>query len=200
MDRRYAIYGGTFDPIHNGHLSVAQAAVSECGLYRLIFMPDYISPFKLDSKVTSHKDRYEMIKRILHYNRAFTLSSYEINKEGPSYTVDTLEYWDAIINGEMNFVLGFDSILEIEKWKRGIDILKKYPLITAIRPGSDISHGISKIESLRSEYGADITVLDMGPVDASSSEIRDRIKKGLSISDLTVPEVEEYIIEHKLYR
>ena len=200
MSRKYAIYGGTFDPVHIGHIAIANAAVSECGLHRLIFMPDYISPFKQDKQVTSGADRYEMIKSILHYNSAFTLSSYEINKEGPSYTIETLEYWDGIIEGDLSFVLGFDSVLEVESWRRGADILRNYPLITARRPGSADEEGMDKINALRSEYNADITVLNMEPVDASSTEIRNRIKNGLSISDMTVPEVEEYIIEHNLYR
>lgn len=200
MNEKYAIYGGTFDPIHIGHISVADSAVKECGLNKLIFMPDYVSPFKQDVKTTSGHDRYGMIKRILHYNPAFTLSSYEILKEGPSYTIETLEYWDDVVKGELYFILGFDSVLEVETWRRGHDILSKYPLITARRPGSDDREGMAKIEALRSKYKANITVLDMLPVDASSTEIRNRIKAGLSISDMVVPEVEEYIIEHKLYR
>lgn len=200
MNEKYAIYGGTFDPIHIGHISVADSAVKECGLNKLIFMPDYVSPFKQDAKTTSGHDRYEMIKRILHYNPAFTLSSYEILKEGPSYTIETLEYWDDVVKGELYFILGFDSVLEVETWRSGHDILSKYPLITARRPGSDDREGMAKIEALRSKYKANITVLDMLPVDASSTEIRNRVKAGLSISDMVVPEVEEYIIEHKLYR
>lgn len=200
MKRKYAIYGGTFDPVHIGHIAIADAAVSECGLHKIIFMPDYISPFKQDKHVTSGSDRYEMIKSILHYNKAFTISSYEINKEGPSYTIETLEYWDGIVKGDLSFVLGFDSVLEVERWKRGGDILRNYPLITARRPGSDDEDGMDKIKALRSEYNADITILNMEPVNASSTEIRSRIAKGLSISDMTVPEIEEYIIEHNLYR
>ena len=200
MTGRFAIYGGTFDPVHIGHLAVAEAAVKECNLRKLIFMPDYISPFKQGQETASGDDRYSMIKSLLHYNEAFTLSSYEISKEGPSYTIETLEFWDDIVKGDLYFVLGFDSVLEVDTWCRGEDILRNYPLITARRPGADDEAGVAKIEALRAKYEANITILDMPPVDASSTEIRRRVKSGESISDMVPNEVEEYIIEHKLYR
>jgi len=200
MSEKYAIYGGTFDPVHIGHVALADAAVKECGLHRLIFMPDYVSPFKQDLKAAEASDRYAMLKSVLHYNPAFTLSSYEILKEGPSYTIETLEYWDDIINGNLSFIMGFDSVMEVENWRRGEDILRNYPLITARRPDTDDEAGMSKIEALRAKYGANITVLDMPPVDASSTDIRERIKTGRDITGLVPPEVEEYIIEHKLYK
>lgn len=200
MERNHAIYGGTFDPVHIGHISLAESAVRECRLDELIFMPDYISPFKQSMKTSSPEDRYAMLKSVLHYNSAFSLSDYEISREGPSYTIDTLEFWENKVAGNLSFVLGFDSVLEIDTWKRGADILRNYPLITARRPGSNDEKGNAKIEALRNEYGADIHILDMEAVDASSTEIRKRIKEGMSISDMVKPEVEEYIFEHKLYR
>ena len=200
MNKKVAIYGGTFDPVHRGHIALADAACRECGLDRLIFMPDYISPFKQDKEVTSGQDRYRMLESILHYNSAFSLSAYELTKEGPSYTIETLEHWDRILDDEISFVLGFDSAVEVDTWCRGEDILRKFPLITAVRPGTDISDGLAKISALREKYGADISILNMDPVDASSTEIRKRVKEGKSISDLVMPETEEYIIEHNLYR
>ena len=200
MDKKYAIYGGTFDPVHIGHIALADAAVRECKLDKLIFMPDYVSPFKQGTEAASGADRYAMLKSLLHYNPAFTLSSYEILKEGPSYTIETLEYWDGIVKGELCFVLGFDSVMEVDTWRRGPDILRNYPLITARRPDTEDEDGMAKIEALKRDFGANITVLDMPPVDASSTEIRNRIKSGESISGMVAPETEEYIIEHKLYR
>ena len=199
MRWRYAIFGGTFDPIHNGHMALAEAAVEECKIDRLIFMPDYISPFKQDSKVSSGADRYAMIKSAIEDFDEFTVSDYEINREGPSYTIETLEYWHSILDGELTFVLGFDSAVEVDTWHRGSDILARFPLITARRPDTDTEEGMRKIEALRAEYGADITVMDMPPVDISSSEIRRKIKSGESIRGMVPDSVEEYIIEHNLY-
>lgn len=200
MNKRVAIYGGTFDPVHRGHISLADAACRECGLDRLIFMPDYISPFKQDKSVTNGEDRIKMLESILHYNPAFSISAYEITKEGPSYTIETLEHWDRILDDELYFVLGFDSAVEIDTWRRGEDILRKFPLITAVRPGVDISDGMRKIEALREKYGANISILKMDPVDASSTQIRELVRKGMSISEFVMPETEEYIFEHNLYR
>lgn len=200
MNKKVGIYGGTFDPVHRGHISLADSACRECGLDRLIFMPDYISPFKQDKEVSSGEDRYKMLESILHYNPAFSISAYELTKGGPSYTIETLEHWDSILDDEIYFVLGFDSAVEIDTWKRGEDILRKFPLITAVRPGVDVSDGLAKIDALRKKNGANISILSMDPVDASSTTIRERVKKGMSIKELVMPETEEYIFEHNLYR
>lgn len=198
--RKYGIYGGSFDPIHIGHIALADSAVRECGLDRLIFMPAYISPFKQDRKVTGGKDRCSMIESVLGINKAFRLSTYELHKEGPSYTIETLRHWDSMLDGELYFVLGFDSVIQLDKWYQGEEILRNYHLVTARRPHTDDLEGMQIVEKFRREYGSDITIMDMAPVDASSTIIRNLVKEGKSISGLVPPGVEEYIIEHKLYR
>lgn len=200
MNKKVGIYGGTFDPVHKGHIALADAACRECKLDRLIFMPDYVSPFKQGAEITSAQDRYKMLEAVLHYNPTFSISAYEITKEGPSYTIETLEHWDAILDDKIYFVLGFDSAVQVDTWRRGEDILRKYPLITASRPGVDVSDGMAKIDALRTKYGANINILSMDPVNASSTEIRERVNKGMSITGLVMPETEEYIFEHNLYR
>ena len=198
--KKYGIYGGSFDPIHIGHVALANSAVRECGLDKLIFMPAFISPFKQDRKVTDGHDRCGMIETVLKVNSAFCLSRYELNRKGPSYTIETLRHWDDLLDGELCFILGFDSAVQVDTWYQGEEILKNYHLITARRPDTDYAEGMKVIESFREKYGADITVMEMPPVDASSTEIRELAKAGKSISGLVPPGVEEYIIEHKLYR
>ena len=198
--KRYGIYGGSFDPIHIGHVALAENAVRECGLDKLIFMPAYISPFKQDRHVTDGRDRCRMIETVLKTNSAFCLSRYELNKQGTSYTIKTLRHWEKLLDGELFFILGFDSAVQIDTWLEGEEILKSYHLVTARRPDTDYAEGLKKIESFREKYGADIIVLNMIPVDASSTEIRNLIKDGKPLTGLVPPEVEEYIIEHKLYR
>ncbi len=198
--RKYAIYGGSFDPIHVGHIALADAAVREIGLDKLIFMPAYVSPFKMDSKTSDGKDRCGMIETVLPLNEAFCLSEYEIRKGGEaSYTIETLRYFDSITDDELFFVLGFDSILSLDKWYKGEEILRTYPIITGRRPDTDDSEGLRIIEGFRNRYGAEIHVLDMEPVDAASSEIREMVKTGESITGLVTPDVEKYIYEHGLY-
>ena len=198
--KRYGIYGGSFDPIHIGHVALAENAVRECGLDKLIFMPAYISPFKQDRHVTDGRDRCRMIETVLKTNSAFCLSRYELNKQGTSYTIKTLRHWEKLLDGELFFILGFDSAVQIDTWFEGEEILKNYHLVTARRPDTDYAEGLKKIESFREKYGADIIVLNMIPVDTSSTEIRNLIKEGKPLTGLVPPEVEEYIIEHKLYR
>lgn len=198
--RRYAIYGGSFDPVHTGHLAVAESAVRECGLEKLIFMPAYISPFKQDRKVTPGEHRCGMLRAVLKYNPAFRLSTYELQRKGPSYTIETLRHWDSMLSGRLSFILGFDSVIQVDTWYMGEEILRNYPLITARRPDTEDQEGLEKIECFRKKYGADITVLEMPPVDASSTEIRARVSRGEPVAGLVPPEVEEYILEHKLYR
>ncbi|MBQ6456308.1 MAG: nicotinate (nicotinamide) nucleotide adenylyltransferase [Mogibacterium sp.] len=201
MDKRhYAIYGGTFDPIHIGHLSLATHAVRECGIDKLIFMPAYVSPFKQDRKVTPGYHRVRMIEAVLKYDPAFCVSRYEIGKEGPSYTVETLRHWVSLLGGNLSFVLGYDSVIQSDTWFHGEEILRNYPLITARRPDTDDEAGLKKIQYLRDTYNADITVMEMEPVDASSSEIRRRVSAGKSLGGMVPPEVERYIIEHNLYQ
>lgn len=198
--RKYGIYGGSFDPIHIGHLALAESAVKECGLNKLIFMPAYMSPFKQDRKVTDGRDRCGMIETLLKSNRAFRLSTYELQKGGPSYTIETLRHWKHLLDGELYFVLGFDSVIQLDMWYQGEEILRDYHLVTARRPHTDDLEGMQIVEKFRREYGSDITVLEMPPVDASSTIVRKLVKEGKSISGLVPPGVEEYIIEHNLYR
>ena len=198
--KKYGIYGGSFDPIHIGHVALAESAVRECGLDKLIFMPAYISPFKLDRHVSAGTDRCGMIETVLGLNSAFCLSRYELNREGPSYTIETLRHWDDLLGGELYFVLGFDSAVQVDKWYKGEEILSNYHLITARRPDTDYTEGMKIIESFREKYGAKITVMEMAPVDASSTKVRNLVKAGMPITGLVPPGVEEYIIEHKLYK
>ena len=199
--RHFAIYGGSFDPIHNGHLALAESAVNECGIDTLMFMPAYISPFKQGESVSAGKDRCAMIESVLYKNDAFTLSRYELDNEGRvSYTIETLKHFASVLEGKLSFVLGFDSIVQLDKWYQGESIIRNYPLITARRPDTDDCEGLAIIENFKRQYDADITVLNMPPIDASSTNIRALAARGESISNLVPSEVEEYIIEHNLYR
>ena len=152
--KKYGIYGGSFDPIHIGHAALADSAVRECGLDKLIFMPAFISPFKQDRKVTDGHDRCGMIEAVLKENSAFCLSRYELNRKGPSYTIETLRHWDKLLDGDLCFVLGFDSAVQVDTWYEGEEILRNYHLITARRPDTDFNEGMRIIESFREKYGA----------------------------------------------
>ncbi|MBR0374833.1 MAG: nicotinate-nucleotide adenylyltransferase [Mogibacterium sp.] len=197
---RVAVFGGTFDPLHIGHVRLAIGAADECELDRLIFMPNYISPFKTDKHVTPGEMRCEMIERILHYHPAFDVTRYEIERDMPSYTYETLDYFSRTLDADMSFVLGFDSVMTIETWYRGPELLQRFSFITARRPDTPSEEGFAKIREYEERYGARIYVLEIEPFDASSSDIRQRVAAGEDISALVLPETAEYIYEHNLYR
>lgn len=199
-DFKYAIYGGTFDPIHRAHVTLAYYATREIDLDEIYFMPAYVNPFKQGKKVSPSRDRCAMIESILHYDASFRVSDYECSKQGPSYTFETLEYWDNKIEGELHFLCGLDSIVELDTWYHGEDILRKYPIITNIRPGTSDEEALEKIDEFRKKYNSIIYILDMPPMDLSATKIRNNTKEGLPISDMVLPEVEEYIREHNLYK
>ncbi len=199
-NKKIAIFGGSFDPIHIGHLRLADAAVRELGIDKLLLMPNCISPFKLDHEVTATEDRVEMVRRVLPYNEAFDISLYEVNRAEPSYTIDTLKHFKDEFGFTPYFILGFDSVLDLDRWYQGTEIISNYPLITGRRPGTGDEAGFLKIEEYRKIYDADITVLDIEPFDASSTEIRELIRNEESTDGLLTPEVQEYIRKHGLYR
>jgi len=123
-----------------------------------------------------------------------------IEKQGISYTYDTLNELTAIYDARLYFVLGFDSVVAVNSWYRGESILKEFPLITALRPGVDNSLGTKKIAEYRKTYNAEIHILHMPPIDCSSSQIRELCRNGGSITGLVSENVEEYIIKNGLYK
>ena len=199
-NKKYAIYGGTFDPIHIAHVKLADFAVKEMEIEELYFMPSYINPFKKDDKVASAADRLNMVKTVLDYNKAFRLSDYEIEKKGMSYTIETLDYWSNELDGELYFVVGFDSLVGMDTWYKGDELLRRYKIITGRRPDTDNKFADEKIKEFKEKYNADIHVLDLKEMDVSSTGIRERLKTGKSIGDLVLNKTEEYILEHNLYR
>lgn len=198
--KKVAIYGGSFNPIHLAHVKFADFAVRELNLDELYFMPAFVSPFKQDKKMASGADRLAMVESILDYNQKFKVSDYEIKKKQLSYTIESLDYLSNIIEGKLYYVVGFDALLTMEKWYKGDEILSKFPLITARRPGSDEIESLTKINYFIKNYNSKIKILDMPEIDISSSDIRNKIKAGESIKDLVLPATEEYICEHNLYR
>lgn len=198
--KKIAIFGGTFDPIHLAHIKLAETALEELGLEKLVFMPNTISPFKLDAKISLAEHRCKMIELSIQHNPRLEMTRYEVDKQGISYTYDALKELSSIYDAHLYFVLGYDSVVTIDTWYKGTDILKEFSLITAVRPGTDNQLGEQKISEYRTAYGADIHLLRMPPFDCSSSHIRELCKKGQSLAGLVADSVEEYIISNGLYK
>jgi nicotinate-nucleotide adenylyltransferase len=200
--KRIGIFGGSFDPIHLGHLLIAEQFRNELSLDMVKFIPAKISPFKLDYTPTADKHRLEMIKLAVGANPHFELDPIEIQRGGVSYTVDTIEQLQVSEpQASWYLLIGADSLKDFRKWKSPDRLLSLVHLVVAHRGGySDPDwtqlQGIVSDEELRSiqQRRLDIPVMEI-----SSTGIRNRIEQGRSIRYLVPAPVEVYIREHQLY-
>lgn len=198
---RIGLMGGTFDPIHNGHLLLAENSRKTFNLDKIIFMPAGIPPHKKDKHLSSNTHRYNMTLLAINSNRHFFLSDMELKKEGISFTIDTIKYLKSLyIDTEIYFILGSDSLFQIDTWKDYQELLTLCHFIVAPRPNCHNEKLENTVNTLNSLYNSSIHIVEGPVLDISSSEIRDRVRKGLSISYLVPKPVEEYIYKHGLYK
>lgn len=197
---RIAIYGGTFDPIHMGHLEVAKAVIEEKAADRLYFMPNYISPFKQGEIHSSGEDRINMINIAIRGLPNIEASDYEIKRKSPSYTIDTLEAFERKFSHDICFVAGADSIDSMEEWHRGPELLSKFKIIAVKRVGFPIEKLIKKIAYYKKKYNSEIFLLNKIPKHISSSAIRDNLIFKDDVSEYLTAEVIDYILKNDLYK
>lgn len=196
---RLGIMGGTFDPIHNGHLVTAEQAFDDLDLDVVVFMPAGRPAFKLDKRVTSGEDRYAMTLLATSDNPHFLASRFEIDREGVTYTADTLELMRRMYpeNVTLFFITGADAIADIVRWKDADRIAQCARLVGASRPGYDLDHARSAIAA--SPYPFDVTYLEVPALAISSSHLRERVMAGQSLRYLTPDSVTGYVHKHGLY-
>ncbi|MEJ6951099.1 nicotinate-nucleotide adenylyltransferase [Natronospora cellulosivora (SeqCode)] len=194
-----AIFGGTFNPIHYGHLLIAEQAVNTFDLDKLIFMPAGQPPHKDNNKIISAKNRMEMLKLAIEDNSNFALSSYELDKQGKSYTVDTLRHFlDLKTVKEVFFIIGADSLLDLFNWRQADFLIENASFIVALRPGFDID--LLFEDERYKPYKDNIYVMDSVFVDHSSTRIRNWLREGKSIRYQMPDAVIDYIHKYKLYK
>lgn len=199
MAKKVAVLGGTFDPIHIGHLIMAEQTYNEFDLHQVIFMPSGNPPHKDSGRVTGSVHRLKMTGLAVRDNKHFTVSEWEIKKEEESYTVDTLSHLEKTYpDWQIFFLIGADSLFDVFNWKKPEYILGHANLIVVSRPGYNLEK-IYKDDRFR-PYRQRINVLDGILIDLSSSRIRDLVRKGSSVKYLVPREVEEYIRFNNLYR
>ncbi|GIV01043.1 MAG: putative nicotinate-nucleotide adenylyltransferase [Actinomycetota bacterium] len=197
MGRRLGVMGGTFDPIHHGHLLTAEEAAVQFGLEQVIFVPTGRPWMKADREVTPAEHRYLMTVIATASNPRFTVSRIEIDRPGPTYTVDTLRALREQHPGaELFFVTGADAMLEIFSWKDPAEILSLAHFIAATRPGYDLAH----FEAEAPTAHPNVTVMNIPALAISSTDIRQRVREGRPIRYLVPEGVESYIEKMGLYR
>jgi nicotinate-nucleotide adenylyltransferase len=197
---KIGIMGGTFDPIHTGHLIIGEYARTTLDLDKIIFIPVGLPPHKDNSKVSTSRRRLEMTKLAINSNPYFYLSSIEVDRKEITYTIDTIKELKKIYKeDELYFIIGGDSLFEIEKWKDFAQLIRLCKFVVLERPGRTKEEIEQKKIELKLSYKIQLEKIYSPLIDISSTEIRERVKNNLSIKYLVPESVETYIMYHKLY-
>jgi len=195
------VLGGTFDPIHSGHIIIAEEARLKLGLARVLFVPAGQQWLKTGTNIAPAAHRVEMVKLAIATNPNFEISAVDIDRPGPSYSVDTVAILQQQMGAEAKifFLVGWDSLAELPQWKEPDRLIQLCKLVAVTRPGFS-RPDLKVLESSVPGVTQSVVWLDIAPVDISSTDIRERVAQGLSIHGLVPEGVESYIKEHELYR
>ena len=197
---RIGVFGGTFDPVHLGHLVAAEEATELLALDEMLFVPAGQPWFKAAEPVMDAAHRLNMVRLAIESNRRFRVCGVEVARPGPSYTVDTLEHLrDASHSGtELFLVLGLDALAEMYRWRCPARVFELATVVGVTRPGAAFDPGpLSSVLPCAAER---VIMLDVPLVDVGATELRRRASAGRSLRYLVPDGVEEYIREHGLYR
>ena len=185
------ILGGTFDPPHNGHLVLAETAMREIQLCKVLFVPARIPPHRSQINVSPAAERMAMLELALKGKHGFEMCTIEFEREGPSYTVDTLTILkQKYPKDELVFLIGADNVSEMEKWHNPEAILRMVRVVAVNRPGYGTTGAYADV----------VSTLEMPPVDVSSSMIRELVRSGKPIAGMLPLSVETYIKQKGLYK
>jgi len=194
---KVGVLGGTFDPVHFGHLRAAEVARDELGLERILFVPAANPPHKRGDGVTAASARVEMLERVLADVDGFELSTIEIDRGGASYTIETLdamraknpdvEYW---------FITGSDAFVDIRTWKDWESLLERYSFVVHERPGVTLEDASRVVPA---SFRERIVFMKREMLNVSSTEIRRSVRQGRSIRFLVPETVDEYVRRNRLY-
>lgn len=198
--KKYGIFGGSFNPIHYGHLMICEYIKEEMGLDKVIFIPTGNPPHK--EIEVSAKDRYEMVKTAISPNPDFDISDIETTRVRLSYTVDTIRELKEIYKEEkLYFIIGMDSLFQLKTWKKIKDLSSEIEFVVAKRPGYLDDEKINReIKYLKENFGTKIILVETPLYEISSTDLRDRIKKGKSLRYLIPKKVLNYIEESEFYK
>ncbi len=194
------VMGGTFDPIHNGHLLMADEARGRLSLAMVLFMPAGQPWLKPDTPISAAEHRVQMVHLAIADKPYFQLATMEVERPGPSYTVDTIaELREKLGAGdELFFILGWDSLAELPQWHEPSRLIEMCNLVVAPRPGYS-RPDLKKLEDLVPGLSQRVMIMKKPEVDISASAIRQRVANGLSIRHLVPEAVNRYVKEHGLY-
>lgn len=218
---KLGLFGGSFNPVHNGHLAIARQTREALGLDRILFIPTSQPPHKPDGSLAPAQDRYEMVRLAIVSDPTLAISDVEIRRPGKSYSIDTVRQLQQEYGAQTQlfFLIGLDAFLDFPSWRAPQTLLELCSFVVLSRPGlsfrslstvarlppipypslADLDAGrISRIEAPIGRQR--LTCLKLPPSPISASEIRSRIRQGLPVANLLPPLVESYILQHHLYQ
>lgn len=197
---KIGVLGGSFDPVHLGHLSLAKDALVQGCLDCVFFMPVHRQPFKLDAKLSSDDDRLAMLREAVKEMPGLLVSDWEIRNQGISYTYLTLRALkDQNPGARIYFITGTDTFLKMNLWKNAEELLQENNFIVGHRPGYREQELLDQVSKLKQVCDSEIIVINNTRLDISATKIRSIVAKGGSISQFVPPQVERYISTHGLY-
>lgn len=197
---KIGLLGGTFDPVHNGHLYMANTAYKEFNLDKIVFLPLNTPPHK-SSPIVSATNRLDMLNIITANSNHFIVWDLEIKRQGLTYSIDTLsELKQSYPTDEFYYIIGSDTLLELKNWKDFNKISSLCNFIFINRPNTDPQKIQQTIQLLQTQYNTKILTVNALAPDISSTLIRQNTKKALPINDLVPKSVQDYITKHKLYQ
>ncbi|WP_077368050.1 nicotinate-nucleotide adenylyltransferase [Anaerosalibacter sp. Marseille-P3206] len=201
MERKIGIMGGTFDPIHLGHLILAEETRIQLNLDKVVFIPTGEPPHKKNKSVLEPIHRYEMTLLATTDNPNFQVSALEIKKEGVSYTIDTMKYLKSLYSDSIfYFITGADSLVNITSWRNADELLTLCKFVTTKRRGIPNSELDNAVRRINEKYGETVYLLSIPYIEISSTDIRNRVKNGESIRYYVPDSVETYIRKNNFYR
>jgi len=203
MKSRIGIFGGTFNPVHMGHLIMAQDALEAFDLSKILFVPCDLPPHKDASHLASAAHRAAMLERAIEDNPDFEICDIEIRRGGTNYSIDTIRHLRKLYpRHDLFFIIGSDSLMELHQWKDIDELLRLCRFVTFVRPGFAPQKASAKALKLETGLSRDLikNVAAVHQIDISSSDIRHRAAEGMSIRYLVPSFVEIYIAEHHLYK
>ena len=197
---KIGILGGTFDPIHNGHLKIAEAARKKLGLNEVYFMPAAKTPLKEGISISAVEHRVKMVRLAIAGKPRFKLSTIELDRPGLSYTADTIAELRKQLGAEteLYFIIGWDSLSQFARWREPARIIRMCRLVAVPRPGYSLPDP-KAMEAAIPGIAGSLIVLDKPEIAISATEIRERVANGLSIRRLVPKPVAEYIQKNGLY-
>ena len=198
---KLAVLGGTFDPIHIGHIAIAEAVLHQFKPRRVLFIPSGNPPHKKEMKKTAGEHRYQMVLSSICHNPGFDVSRLELNRTEESYTIDTIKNLREICppNAEILFVIGADSLMGILDWKNAKELMTLCKFVAVPRPGFSNEKLNKHINMLQKDYKAQIYLLETPPLGISATDIRERFEKGAPVSGIMPRSAEDYARQYGLY-